>query len=96
VHLLAPDWAGHHAHGAGLGRAPRTNRDASQATAARWKQLGVPGEQTVLGQWLGVSLRGIKHHLGHAITNASSRMAAAHRMRVTRMSDGCCMTVLKG
>jgi hypothetical protein len=33
---------------------------------------------------------------GHAITKPSSTMAAAHRMRVTRMSDGCCMTVLKG
>ena len=33
---------------------------------------------------------------GHTITNASSRMAAAHRMRVTRMSIGWCMAVSKG
>jgi hypothetical protein len=77
VDALAPHGTGDDLHRFNFSGAPFTNRDFAHAAASGWKQARVPRVQPFLGQWGGIILRGIKHHLDNAFDIVTSRGGSA-------------------
>ena len=78
VNSLAPDGAGHDLHLARFLGAPLADGDLIHATASGGEQRGMPGEETVLGQWLVELAGGIKHHFDDAFHVAAGPREAGY------------------
>src|ERR1051326_2261315 len=62
MHALPPEGGRDHPHRAGLVIPPGADRYLPHTAAAGWKHRGMPGKQSLVGQWLFVFLSRIEHH----------------------------------
>ena len=67
MHFLVPNRTGHDSRGAMAIFTPGTRFYLMQTAVAPREKTCVPSEKTVLGERLVEILRGIQHHLHHAI-----------------------------